>query len=73
MYAVMPVGMDRIGNTFWPDGIPKGSSKPAHYDRYVDSHGVEFSICYTQAQIEAQVKRQCCFAPYFPLTICGDI
>lgn len=73
MYAIMPSGMDRIGNCFWPDGIPTGSSHPAHKDRFVDSHGVEFFICYTQAQIEAQVARQCCFAPYFPLLISGDI
>lgn len=65
--------MDRIGNTFWPDGLPTGSSKPAHNDRFVDSFGAEFFICYTQAQIEAQVARLFCFAPYFPLLVSSDI
>lgn len=72
-YSVKPYGMQTIGNTYWPDGLPTGSSKPAWKDRHVDSMGMEFFICYTQEQIDAQVARQVVFAPFFPLMVSGDI
>lgn len=73
MYAVRPQGMARIGDTYWPDGIPQGSSHPAHNDHFIDSVGAGFSICYTADQIHLQLLRWGFFSPFIPLTVSGDI
>jgi hypothetical protein len=63
-----------FGNCYWPDGFPKGSSNVYPYgerNKYHDSEGNHFWICYTEDQIIAQYEKMGAFCPYFPLMVCG--
>jgi hypothetical protein len=61
--------MPSIGNTYWPDGLPANSSNPGHDCTYINQDGYVFRICYTDEQIQAQVRKRGFFAPYFPLFV----
>lgn len=63
--------MEHIGNYYWPRGIPPGSSVTAYISHYTDPDGVEFHVCYTQAQIDEEVSAHGYFAPYITLLICA--
>jgi hypothetical protein len=71
-YAVRPQGMERIGPFYFPDGVPKrGSSFSPYCSASQDAFGEVFYICYTEAQINAQVGKRGFFSPYMPLYCTG--
>ena len=67
--------MAHIGDYYYPEGIPVGSSYPddIKYD-FLDKTGKKFWICYTKKQMEKHRERNfgICF-PYMPLIITQSI
>lgn len=64
-----PSTMARIGEFYWPDGIPVTSSNPFVDVGYVDKDGIAFHVCYTQNQIDAQIRKWGFVSPYTPFMI----
>lgn len=70
MHACRPLKMARIGDNYYPEGLPKGSSVPVSRSGFVDQEGKQFWICYTQPQLDGHLKRNCgIFCPYMPLFV----
>ena len=72
-YACRPKNMPHLGDYYFPDGFPKGSSNCTGKYNYqtgdIDEHGKAFHICYTEAQIRKQYETWGFFAPFIPLYV----
>lgn len=69
-YFLRPFNMARIGDYYYPEGMPVGSSEPVLRDSYTDQHGQRFYICYTQTQVQDHIKqRYGIFMPFIPLGV----
>ena len=58
--------MPHIGDYYWPDGLPDGTSHTQHKIKFEDQEGRTFYICYTLDQIYSQVNKWGYFSPYMP-------
>jgi hypothetical protein len=55
------------GDVYYPAGIPSESSpKTGHWEEYKDLDLRSFWICYTQKQVEEEVKTRGFFSPFIP-------
>jgi hypothetical protein len=59
--------MARIGDCYYPDGLPRGTSAHLTKFEFTDQDGQVFWIVYTKEQIDVYMAAGEVFAPYMPL------
>lgn len=65
-----PSLMDRIGDSYYPEGIPEDPNVPSYVSEYIDLEGKQFSLVYTHEQLDRHVEMHGgWFHPYIPLGI----
>ena len=62
-----PTNMYNIGDFYYPEGSPIGTSEPVYMAATLDADNKRFWICYTQSQFDMNVERNGgIFCPFIP-------
>lgn len=63
-----------VGNHYFPEGEPVGSSKPLVSTTFIDENDLTFHVSYTAEQVEQNRERSFgMFCPFMPLLLCGPM